>query len=128
MTEAKVIEIIEYLKTYKTETNKIEAKTASVDFPKKCYDTFSSFSNKYGGVIIFGINEERCNILHNIINHNRRHYFINIKLVFQETNETAYERTNHKAQYNNQRFCNWRCQSTIPYRNRSNKACCQHLS
>lgn len=59
MTEAEVIEIIEYLKTYKTETNKIEAKTASVDFPKKCYDTFSSFSNKYGGVIIFGINEEK---------------------------------------------------------------------
>lgn len=29
-----------------------------VDFPKKCYDTFSSFSNKYGGIIIFGINEE----------------------------------------------------------------------
>ena len=27
-------------------------------FPKKCYDTFSSFSNKSGGVIIFGINEK----------------------------------------------------------------------
>lgn len=59
MTEAEVIEIIDYLKKYKTETNKIEAKTASVDFPKKCYDTLSSFSNKYGGVIIFGLNEEK---------------------------------------------------------------------
>lgn len=59
MTETEVIEIIKYLKTYKTETNKIEAKAALVDFPKKCYDTFSSFSNKYGGVIIFGINEEK---------------------------------------------------------------------
>lgn len=59
MTETEVIEIIKYLKTYKTETNKIEAKAALVDFPKKCYDTLSSFSNKYGGVIIFGINEEK---------------------------------------------------------------------
>lgn len=48
-----------YLRKCKTEANKIEAKSASVDFPKKCYDTFSSFSNKYGGIIIFGINEER---------------------------------------------------------------------
>lgn len=59
MTESEVVEIINYLRKYKTETNKIEAKTASVDFPKKCYDTFSSFSNKYGGIILFGINEEK---------------------------------------------------------------------
>lgn len=58
MTETEIVETIEYLKKYKTETNKIEAKTASIDFPKKCYDTFSSFSNKYGGIILFGINEE----------------------------------------------------------------------
>lgn len=58
MTEAEIIKIIEDLKIYKTETSKIEVKTASIDFPKKCYDTFSSFSNKYGGVILFGINEE----------------------------------------------------------------------
>ena len=54
-----VIKAIEYLKKYRTETNKIEVKTASHGFPKKCYDTFSSFSNKYGGIIIFGINEEK---------------------------------------------------------------------
>lgn len=59
MTEADIIKTIEYLKKYKTETDKIEAKTASIDFPKKCYDTFSSFSNKYGGIILFGINEEK---------------------------------------------------------------------
>lgn len=58
MTETEIVETIEYLKKYKTETNKIEAKTASIDFLKKCYDTFSSFSNKYGGIILFGINEE----------------------------------------------------------------------
>lgn len=59
MDEAEVIKIIEYLKEYKTETNKIEVKTASLDFPKKCYDTISSFSNKYGGTILFGLNEEK---------------------------------------------------------------------
>ena len=58
MTEAEIVKTIEYLKKYKTETNKIEVKTASIDFPKKCYDTFSSFSNKYGGIILFGINEK----------------------------------------------------------------------
>ena len=54
MEKVEIIENIEYLKKYKTETNKIEAKSAVLGFPKKCYDTFSSFSNKYGGVIIFG--------------------------------------------------------------------------
>lgn len=44
------------MQKYQTETDKIEAKTAEVDFPKKCYDTISAFANKYGGIIIFGIN------------------------------------------------------------------------
>lgn len=57
MLKTEAIEAIEYLKKYKTETNKIESKTASGGFPKKCYDTISSFSNKFGGIIIFGINE-----------------------------------------------------------------------
>ena len=52
-----VIEIIDYVRRYKTETNKIEVKAAIGGFPK-CYDTFSSFSNNYGGIIIFGIDEE----------------------------------------------------------------------
>lgn len=58
MEKVEIIKAIEYLRKYKTETDRIEAKTASSGFPKKCYDTFSSFSNKYGGIIIFGINEE----------------------------------------------------------------------
>lgn len=58
MEKNEVIDAIEFLKKHKTKTNKIEVKTASHGFPKKCYDTFSSFSNKYGGIIIFGINEE----------------------------------------------------------------------
>ena len=57
MLKTEAIEAIEYLKKYKTETNKLESKTASGGFPKKCYDTISSFSNKFGGIIIFGINE-----------------------------------------------------------------------
>lgn len=57
MLKTEVIEAIEYLRKYKTETNKLESKTASGGFPKKCYDTISSFSNKFGGIIIFGINE-----------------------------------------------------------------------
>ncbi|MBO5474919.1 MAG: putative DNA binding domain-containing protein [Bacilli bacterium] len=58
MQKSEVIEAIKYMQKYKTETNKLEAKTALGGFPKKCYDTISSFSNKFGGLIIFGVNEE----------------------------------------------------------------------
>lgn len=58
MEKTEVLGAISELRKFKTETNKIEAKTAYQGFPKKCYDTFSSFSNKYGGIIIFGINED----------------------------------------------------------------------
>ena len=58
MEKQEVIEAIHTLRRYSTETNRIEAKSALLGFPKKCYDTFSSFSNKYGGMIIFGIREE----------------------------------------------------------------------
>ena len=54
-----VMEAVNVLRKYNSETNKIEAKMATQGFPKKCYDTFSSFSNKYGGIIIFGLNEEK---------------------------------------------------------------------
>lgn len=57
MTEQEVIDAIKYMQKYQTETDKIEAKTAEKDFPKKCYDTISAFANKSGGIIIFGINE-----------------------------------------------------------------------
>lgn len=52
-----VISAINYVRKYKTETDRIEIKTASVSFSKKCYDTISSFSNKSGGLIIFGLSE-----------------------------------------------------------------------
>ena len=57
MEKSEVVEAITKLRKYGTETNKIEVKTAKGGFPKKCYDTFSSFANKYGGIIIFGIDE-----------------------------------------------------------------------
>ena len=57
MEKSEVLKAIEYIRKYKTETDRIEVKTANGGFPKKCYDTFSSFSNKYGGMIIFGKNE-----------------------------------------------------------------------
>lgn len=54
-----VLDAIDYIRKYNTETDRIEVKTANGGFPKKCYDTFSSFSNKYGGIILFGISEEK---------------------------------------------------------------------
>ena len=59
MEKVEVLETIDMLRKYNTETNKIEAKSALGGFPKKCYDTFSSFSNKYGG-IIFLADGEKC--------------------------------------------------------------------
>ena len=59
MNKFEVLESIEILRKYNAETEKIEAKAALDGFPKKCYDTLSSFSNKGGGIIIFGISEEK---------------------------------------------------------------------
>jgi len=57
ITKEEVINSINKLRMFHTETNTIEAKSAKNGFPKKCYDTISSFSNRYGGIIIFGLNE-----------------------------------------------------------------------
>lgn len=52
------IKVLEELKKYQTKTNMIEAKAALDGFPKKCFDTISSFANKYGSIILFGVNEQ----------------------------------------------------------------------
>ncbi len=70
MNEQEIIENIKYMQQYQTETDKLEAKTAEKDFPKKCYDTISAFANKYGGVIIFGINENNNFIEQDVYNVN----------------------------------------------------------
>ncbi len=59
MKKKEVLDAIRTVRKYNSETDRIEIKTAFLGFPKKCYDTFSSFSNKYGGIIIFGLSEEK---------------------------------------------------------------------
>ena len=56
MDIAEIREAIEKLRKYGTETSLIEAKSAKGGFPS-CLDTLSSFSNKSGGLIIFGLKE-----------------------------------------------------------------------
>ena len=68
MTENEVIQAIELIRKYKSETNMIEVKSAAAGFPRRCYDSFSSFANKNGGLIIFGINEDKGFISENVYN------------------------------------------------------------
>ncbi len=59
MLDIEIMDIITVLQTAKAEINDIEAKAAREGCPKKLYDTISSFSNKSGGVVIFGVDEEK---------------------------------------------------------------------
>ena len=59
MNREEIINAIETVRKYNSETDRIEIKAAKEDFPKKCYDTFSSFSNRFGGIIIFGLSESK---------------------------------------------------------------------
>ncbi len=59
MREEELVSLIRKIQRRQTEFQTVELKTAQVDFPKKIYDTLSSFSNQdEGGVIIFGISEK----------------------------------------------------------------------
>ena len=58
MEEYELKELIDKILTLKTETENIEFKKANNDIPENLYDTFSSFSNTKGGIIIFGIDEK----------------------------------------------------------------------
>ncbi|MDO5475420.1 MAG: ATP-binding protein, partial [Candidatus Saccharibacteria bacterium] len=58
MTPEEAVKAVKKLRQYGAETNQLEAKTAKGGFSKKWHDTLSSFSNKYGGIIIFGLSED----------------------------------------------------------------------
>ena len=66
MQKEEVLSAIQTLKKFNMETNTIEAKSAKEGFPKKFYDTISSFANKYGGIIIFGIDENNQFAVENV--------------------------------------------------------------
>ena len=58
MLEDELQNLVRKIQKRQTEFQNIELKAASVDFPKKIYDTLSSFSNQdEGGTVIFGISE-----------------------------------------------------------------------
>lgn len=58
MQTKELINLLENIVSLKTETNNIEFKKAKNGVPENLYDTFSSFSNTSGGIIIFGIDEK----------------------------------------------------------------------
>lgn len=58
MTELELKELINKILMLKSKTPNIELKKAKNGCPESLYDTFSSFSNTSGGIIIFGIDEK----------------------------------------------------------------------
>ena len=58
MQESDLKDLIKKILERKTETSKIELKSAKGGSPEKLYDSLSSFSNTNGGIIIFGIDEK----------------------------------------------------------------------
>lgn len=58
MQETELRNLITDILSKKTETSQIEFKSAREGAPEKLYDSFSSFSNTNGGIIIFGIDEK----------------------------------------------------------------------
>lgn len=58
MQEAELIQLISNIISKKTETNRIELKSAKAGSSEKLYDCLSSFSNTNGGIILFGIDEK----------------------------------------------------------------------
>ena len=58
MQTKELINLIDNIVSLKSETNNIEFKKAKDGVPENLYDTFSSFSNTSGGIIIFGVDEK----------------------------------------------------------------------
>ena len=57
MRDIELISLIEDAISLRTEMGNIEFKKAKSGVPENLYDTFSSFSNTSGGIIVFGIDE-----------------------------------------------------------------------
>ncbi len=58
MQSKELINLIENIVSLKTEMQNIEIKKSKDGVPENLYDSFSSFSNTSGGIIIFGVDEK----------------------------------------------------------------------
>ena len=59
MREEELVHLVKKIQRRQTEFQNVELKAAAAGFPKRIYDTLSSFSNQDdGGVILFGVSEE----------------------------------------------------------------------
>ncbi|MEE1014626.1 MAG: ATP-binding protein [Lachnospiraceae bacterium] len=60
MTTEELLEKLNFIQKMKCKTKILELKSAEIGYPKRLYDSLSSFSNQdEGGVIVFGVDEER---------------------------------------------------------------------
>ena len=60
MLDIELVDLIKDIQNKKTEFQTVEVKSAHGGCPKKLYDTLSSFSNQDGGgIIVYGLDEER---------------------------------------------------------------------
>lgn len=60
MLTEELVELAKYSIRLKAVTQRLEIKAAHVDYPKRLYDTLSSFSNQDGGgVLLFGVDESK---------------------------------------------------------------------
>ena len=59
MTSDELIELLNKIQKTKCETQTLELKSAKNGYPKRLYDSLSSFSNQEnGGVIVLGVDEK----------------------------------------------------------------------
>ena len=58
MREEELTELVRRIQRRQTEQQSVELKAVKEGFPKRIYDTLSSFSNQdEGGIIVFGVSE-----------------------------------------------------------------------